>query len=106
MNDILRIVEHITTGGSAEYPVAALPDGLKAWRRRLRAEARRVGIRVSVRSLAADLVTVFDPDYEPARDEWRAIADVLAADLAGRQLTYDDALHARRRARLHVVRGE
>jgi hypothetical protein len=106
VGDVIGIIDCIRTGASVEYPVAALPDGLLEWRRRVQAGASRAGVKVAFRTFGTDMVTVFDPDYEPSADELAAIADVMAADVDGHLLSYEDALHARRRARLRVVREE
>lgn len=105
VHDLAKIVQYIRHGDFAIYPIELLPGGLQEWRKLLRRRAREAGMRVSVRRLGSDHVRVFDPDWEPTRAERAALVDVYLAMMSGRDLSFTDALAARRREQLHVVDG-
>lgn len=73
-----------------------------AWRRAIRTEARRIGIRVSVRRIS-DLVLVLDPDYRPTEESKRAVMEAIASVATDEPISYDQALKRERRRRLRVV---
>lgn len=111
VSDTIGIAEFIRLRGSVDYPLEAVPGDFVIWRRKIRQEAKGLRIRVSV-IRSGDIVVVHNPDHEPSQDELRATMEVmgfLTSDLLGPSdrapvnLTFDDALHAQRRARLRVV---
>lgn len=111
VSDTVRIAEFIRLRGSVDYPLEAVPGDFTVWRRKIRQEAKRLRVRVSVLR-CGDVVVLHNPDYEPSTEELRATMDVMASlssdllgplDQAPSDLTFDEALHARRRARLRIV---
>lgn len=112
VSDIIGIAEFIRVRGSVDYPLEAVPGDFVLWRRKIRQEVKRLGIRVSV-VRSGDIVLILNPDHEPSHDELRATMSVmgsLASDLLGpsdqspANLTFDDALRREQRARLRVVK--
>ena len=101
--DIRGVVDVVRRTGSAHYPLPMIPGEFEDWRRRVRRAARADDLRVSVRRTAG-FVVVENLGYEVAADHLGAVADVVGALTEGRELAFDDALHARRRERLRLVR--
>lgn len=97
-----RIVDFVRSRGSVHYAKAAVPGEFAAWRRKIREAARAGGLSVSI-IRTNDFVVIESGDYEVSVDEDLATADVIDAAIAGRALSFVDALHARRRERLRVV---
>ena len=111
VSDTIGIVEFVRLRGSVDYPLEAVPSNFVLWRRKIRDEAKRLDIRVSV-IRSGDVVLVHNPDHEPSQDELRATMAVmgsLTADLLAQSdepptaLTFDEALHREQRARLRIV---
>ncbi len=69
----------------------------------MRGAARAGDLVVSV-IRTNEFVVIESRDYQIGADEDLAIADVIDALLAGRSLSFVDALHARRRQRIRVAR--
>ena len=84
------------------YPKRAIPGDFLEWRRRVRRAARAGELRISV-TRTADFVVVENREYEVSDDDLGATADVMAATLDGRMLTFAEALRARRRQRMRLV---
>ena len=102
VTDSRRIVDFVRSRGSVHYAKAAVPGEFAAWRRKIREAARAGGLSVSI-IRTNDFVVIESRDYEVSADEDLATADVIDAAIAGRALSFVDALHARRRQRLRVV---
>lgn len=111
VSDTIGIAEFVQSRGSVDYPLEAVPGDFVLWRRKIRDEAKRLDIQVSV-IRSGDIVLVHNPDHEPSQDELRATmavmgslaSDLLAAsDQPPAALTFDEALHREQRARLRVV---
>jgi hypothetical protein len=110
VSDTTAIVNYVRNRGSVDYPLESVPGEFVVWRRRLRLEAKDLGMRVSVRRLTG-LLVVLNPDHVPSEDEKRALMDVmnaLSAQMLGSEdspvPTFEQALERRRRQRLRVVR--
>jgi hypothetical protein len=102
-SNIRGVVDVVRRSGSALYPLPMIPGEFEDWRRRVRRAARADDLRVSIRRTAG-FVVVENLDYEVPADHLGAVADVTGAWTEGRELSFDDALHARRRQRLRLVR--
>ena len=72
------------------------------WRRRIRQAARLAEVRISV-TRGVDYVLIENRDFEVSEEDILATTDVIGARILGRDLTFDDAVRARRRQRLRVV---
>lgn len=103
--DIPGVIDQLVRTGAAVFPLSAIPGDFVEWRRRVRQAARARELRVSITRSAEMFVLVDNLDYEVPDDHRHALADVIGARLTGQELRYDDALYARRRARLRIVRN-
>jgi hypothetical protein len=104
VTDYRRIVDFVRSRGSVHYAKTAVPGEFAAWRRKIREAARAGDLSVSV-IRTNDFVVIESRDYQVSADEDLATADVIDAALAGKALSFVDALHARRRERLRVARS-
>jgi hypothetical protein len=102
VTDYLAIVDALRRHGSVHYSRAAVPGEFTVWRRRLRQVARVAHIRISV-TRGTDYVLIENLDYEVSDDDSRALTDVIEAHILGRDLTFVDAVRARRRQRLRLA---
>jgi hypothetical protein len=96
------IIDALRQRGSVSYPRTAVPEEFVVWRRRLRQVARLSDVRISV-TRGMDYILVENLDYEVGEDDTAATTDVIEAHILGRDLSFDDAVRARRRQRLRVV---
>jgi hypothetical protein len=103
MTDFGAIVDAVRTTGALHYSRSSVPTEFVAWRRRLRQAAQVAGLSIRV-VRTTDYVVVESRDYEISEDEEGATADVIGGFMVGHRVTYDDALYARRRQRMSVVR--
>jgi hypothetical protein len=78
-----------------------VPEEFTVWRRRLRQVARLSDVRISI-TRRIDYMLVESLEYEVSEDD-TATTDVIEARILGRDLSFDDAVRARRRQRLRVV---
>ena len=104
VTDYRRIIDVVRSRGSVHYPKVEIPGEFTGWRRGVRRAARAGDVSIGV-IRTNDFVLVENRDYQVSEDDDLATADVIDARLTGRVLSYDDALHRRRRARLRVVPG-
>ncbi|MDQ2749148.1 MAG: hypothetical protein M3Y44_06440 [Actinomycetota bacterium] len=102
VTDYRAVIDVVRRYGSVHYPKASVPGEFTVWRRRLRQVARLAQVRISV-IRGADYVLVEIRDFQVSEEDNLATADVIQAHLVGRELSFDDALHARGRQRLRVV---
>jgi hypothetical protein len=102
ITDFGGIVDAARRDGSVHFPVESVPGEFVAWRRRVRQRARGDGLSISV-IRAGGLVVVENREWEPSEAEGSAVADVIQGVLTGDRVTYDDALHRRRRERLRLT---
>ena len=96
------IVDAARRDGSVHFPVESVPGEFVAWRRRVRQRARGDGLSISV-IRAGGFVVVENREWERSEAEGSAVADVIQGVLTGDRVTYDDALHRRRRERLRLT---
>lgn len=100
--DIAGLIETVRHEGTVHYAKQSVPADFLQWRREVRTAARAQQLRVSI-TRTADFVIVENRDYEVSDDDRRASTDVIAATLAGQTLSFDDAVRARRRQRMHLI---
>jgi len=102
VTDYRAIIDALRRHGSVHYPQTAVPGEFAVWRRRLRQVARLGKARISV-SRGIDYVLIENLDFEVSEEDSLATTDVIEAHILGRDLTFDDAVHARRRQRLRLA---
>lgn len=102
--DIDRVVDVVRRTGSVHFLLDRVPGDFDSWRRAVRRQARAEQLRVSIRRVA-EFVIIENLDYEVSADDMDALADVIGGRIEGRDVGFDEALHARRRARLRLVTG-
>lgn len=102
ISDCRGIVDAARRDGSVHFALASVPGDFVAWRRQVRQRACAEGVSISV-IRASGLVAVVSRDWESTEAEDAAVADVLDAVLTGQPISYDEALHRRRRGRLRLV---
>jgi hypothetical protein len=100
--DHRAIIDAVRRHGSVHYPRIAVAGEVTVWRRRLRQIARLAGMRISV-IRGSDYVIIESCDYQVSEDESFALTDVIEAHILGRELSFEQAAHARRRQCLQVV---
>ena len=105
VHDTVGIVDEVRRHGSVHYPIESVPGDFILWRRKIREEAKRTGMRVSV-IRSSGLVLVHNPDHEETDEEMQASADVMGGLLTGEHVTYEEALRKRARQRLRLVRND
>lgn len=96
------VIDLVRRAGSVHLLLDHVPGDLNTWRRTVRRQARAEQLRISIRRVAS-FVVIENLDYEVSSDSLSALADVLGGRLEGRVIEFDEALHARRRARLRLV---
>ena len=93
--DARRTGQHI-----ARVPVNEVPE----FRRQVRAQARREGMRVHTIDAGDGQVFILDPEREPTEIELRAISRVTALTKPGEpKPTYEEALDLERRNQIRAV---
>jgi hypothetical protein len=102
VNDYHAIIDAPRRHNSVHYLHSSVPGEFTVWRRRLRQVARAAEVRISV-TRGVDYLPIENLDYEVSEEDSRALTDVIEAHILGRDLTYDDAVHARRRQRLRLT---
>jgi hypothetical protein len=102
VTDHRAIIDVVRRHGSVHYPPSAVPGEFILWRRQVRQVARLAGIRISV-TRGVDFVLVENCDYEVSEEDSLATTDVIGAHILGRDLSFDDAVYARRRTRLQLA---
>jgi hypothetical protein len=98
VTDDHAIIDAVRRHGSVHYPTVAVPGEFTAWRRRLRQVARTADVTCSV-----DYVLVEGRDYQISEEDTDTTTDVIEAHLLGQQLTFEQALRARRRQRMRLA---
>lgn len=102
VTDFRAIIDALRRHGSVHYPRTAVPGEFTVWRRRLREVAPAAQVRISV-TRGLDYVLIENLDYEVSVEDSRALTDIIEAHIVGRDLTFDDAVHARRRQRIRLA---
>jgi hypothetical protein len=102
VTDYRAIIDAVRRHGSVHYPRTAVPGEFAVWRRRLRQVARAAEVRISV-TRGVDYLLIENLDYEVSNEDSRALTDVIEAHILGRDLSFDDAVHARRRQRIRLA---
>lgn len=102
VTDHRAIIDALRRHGSVHYPRTAVPGEFTVWRRRLRQVARAAQVRISV-TRGVDYLLVENLDYEVSVEDSRALTDVIEGHILGRDLSFDDAVHARRRQRIRLA---
>ncbi len=102
VTDYRAIIDALRRHGSVHYPRTAVPGEFTVWRRRLRQAARLAQVRISV-TRGAGYILIENRDYEVSDEDSRALTDVIEAHILGRDLTFGDAVGARRRQRLRLA---
>jgi hypothetical protein len=102
VTDYRAIVDALRRHGSVHFPRTAVPGEFAVWRRRLRQAARLAEVRISV-TRGTDYIVIENLDYEVSDDDSRALTDVIEAHIFGRDLTFGDAVQARRRQRIRLA---
>jgi hypothetical protein len=102
VSDYRAIIAALRRYGSVTYPRTAVPGEFTVWRRGLRQFARTAGVRISV-TRGIDYVLIENCDFEVSEEDSLALTDVLEAHILGRDLTFGDAVQARRRRRLRLA---
>jgi hypothetical protein len=105
VRDRAAILDALRRDGAVYWPISELPADYEAWRRDLRRAARAKDLRISVRRVKWHF-WVEHVDHEVTDDERDAAADVMGALLQGGQLSFEDAVKARARRRLLLIRGD
>jgi hypothetical protein len=100
--DIGGVVDAVRRTGSVHFELERVPGDFDSWRRAVRRRARAEQVRVSIRRVA-QFVIIENADYEVSADDMGALADVIGGRIEGRKVEFDEALHARRRARLRLI---
>jgi hypothetical protein len=102
VTDFRAIIDALRRHGSVHNPRPAVPGEFTVWRRRLRQVARLAEVRISV-TRGADYLLIENVDYEISAEDGFALTDVIEAHILGGDLSFDDAVHARRRQRLRLA---
>lgn len=102
VTDYRAIIDAVRRNGSVHYPRSAVSGEFSVWRRQVRRVARLAGVRISV-TRGVDFVLVENREYEVSEEDNLATTDVIEAHILGRDLSFDDAVHARRRTRLQLA---
>ena len=105
VTDYGAIIDVVRRRGSVHYVKDVVPGEFNAWRRRVRQAARVGDLRISV-TRSRDYVIVENLDYEVSDEDSLATSDVIGALLDGQDLLFEEAVRARRRQRLRVVRPD
>lgn len=100
--DVGGLVDAVRRAGSVHLPLDQVPGRFEDWRRAVRRKARAEGMRVSIRRVA-QFVLVENLDYEVPADDMQALGDVIGARIEGSDVRFDEAVKARRRARMRLV---
>ncbi|MBN9619465.1 MAG: hypothetical protein J0H43_06995 [Actinobacteria bacterium] len=103
-HDITAIITLVRRDGSVMWPLTALPEDFLGWRRRVRAAARAADLRISVRRVN-EIAFVEHVDHVVTDDQYTAFGKVIQAQVDGRELDWDDALHEAARDRLRPLPG-
>lgn len=110
-SDTAEVVAHVRRRGWIDFPLRVVSDDFVVWRRNIRREAEQLGMRGSV-TRSGELVSVHNPDHEPAADERRATFEVMSSlvsvllgpsDQPSTIVRMEDALQAERRSRLRIL---
>lgn len=101
-HNVQGVVDLVRRTGSVHLLLDHVPGDFNTWRRAVRRRARAEQLRISIRRVA-QFVVIENLDYKASQDDLSALADVLGGRLEGRAVEFDEALHARRRARLKPV---
>jgi hypothetical protein len=101
VSDYLAIIDAVRARGSVHYPQTAIPGEFTVWRRRLRQVACIAEVRISV-TCGVDYVLIENSDYAVSDEDSLATTEVIGARILGQDLTFGDAVRARRRRRLQV----
>lgn len=104
-NDIDDVIAAVRRDGSTLWPLISLPGDFVGWRRQVRAAAREAGLRISVRRVQ-DVAFIEHLDHVVTEHQYAAFGKAIQADMGGRPITWDQALHDAARERLRVVRDE
>jgi hypothetical protein len=102
VSDYRAIIDAVRRHGSVHYLKVAVPAEFTVWRRRVRQVARIANLRISV-TRSRDFVIIENLDFEFSDEDTLATHDVIDAHLNGQDLSFEDAVRARRRQRLRVV---
>jgi hypothetical protein len=102
VTDYRAIIDALRRHGSVHYPRTAVPAEFVVWRRRLRQVARGADMRISV-TRGIDYVLIENCDFEVSEEDSLALTDVIEAHILGGDLTFGDAVQARRRRRLRLA---
>lgn len=100
--DIGGVVDAVRRTDSVHFLLDRVPGDFESWRRALRRRARAEQLRVSIRRVS-QFVIIENLDHEVSADDMDALADVIGGRIEGRDVEFDEALHARRRARLRLI---
>lgn len=103
--DIAAVIANVRRDGSVMWPLAALPPDFPGWRRRVRAAAREAALRISVRRVN-EIAFVEHLDHVVTDDQYGAFGKIVEAQLDGRPISWDRALHDAARERMMAVPGE
>ena len=102
VSDFRAIIDALRCHGSVHYPRSAVEGEFTVWRRRLRQVARAAQLRISV-TRGVDYVLIEKFDCDVSEEDRRALTDVIEAHILGRDLSFDHAVHARRRQRIRLA---
>jgi hypothetical protein len=102
--DFRAIIDALRRHSSVHYPRTAVPGEFTLWRRRLRQVARLANVRISV-TRGVDYFLVENLDYQVSEEDSFALTDVIEAHILGEDLSFHDAVQARRQRRLHLAPG-
>lgn len=91
-HDITAVIASVRRDGSVMWPLAALPDDFLGWRRRVRAAAREAHLRISVRRVK-EVAFVEHLDHLVTDDQYSAFGKVVEAQIDGREISWNQALH-------------
>ena len=100
--DVAAVITSVRRDGSVMWPVTALPEDFLGWRRSVRAAAKKAQLRISVRRVN-DVAFIEHLDHVVTEDQYRAFGKVVQAQVDGREMSWDEAMHSAGRDRLSAV---
>jgi hypothetical protein len=101
----IDLIERVRRDGGVSIPQEDVAeDDFAAWRRDIRAAAKKADLNISIsRTSISSFIHVVHKDHVVTDDERRAGASLLSAAIYGRELSYNDALKDAKRHRMRLI---